>query len=622
MKNIIESYYIMPISKFGVNTKLGNQKYNYERQYIFTGGISNRQNKAIDNKIKARSYCPSSTKEISIYQFTLPGPPITITGSNPMNVEKGTTYTEQGATTTATDLSGTITASGTVDTTTVGSYTITYTAQDLSGNTSTANRTVNVVDTTGPIITITGNNPMNVNIGGTYTEEGATVSSDATGPVVITGSVDTSTLGSYTITYTAQDVLGNTTIETRIVNVEILFVQLGSDIDGESFNDRSGTSVAMSSNGTRIAIGAPRDGDNGVDSGHVRVYDWNGTSWLQIGGDIDGETRSDESGYSLAMSSDGTRIAIGAPRNDGTTGGLYDEYGHVRVYDWDGSSWNQVGGDIDGESNNDFFGFSLAMSSDGTRIAIGSDTLMSNDKKVSVYDWNGSSWNQVGSNIQNINAYDGFGREVAISSDGSIIAVTDYSTSSGGSGTFNYNGMTSVYQLDSNAQWVQLGSDIMGQLKEQFGRSVAMSSNGLMIAVGGDAPSYDGSTGSDDKGLVRVYEYSASGWAQLGGDIIGEAANDESGFSVAMSSNGTRIAIGARYNDGENSDNSGHVRIYDWNGSSWVKITSDIDGEVLRDYSGSSLAMSSDGTTIAIGAPQNDGNGSGSGHVRVYKQVQ
>ena len=50
MKNIIVSYYIMPISRFGVNTKLGNQKYDHKRQFVFTGGISTRQNKAIDNK--------------------------------------------------------------------------------------------------------------------------------------------------------------------------------------------------------------------------------------------------------------------------------------------------------------------------------------------------------------------------------------------------------------------------------------------------------------------------------------------------------------------------------------------------------------------------------------------
>ena len=54
------------------------------------------------------------------------------------------------------------------------------------------------------------------------------------------------------------------------------------------------------------------DGINGVDSGHVRVYNFDGVSWVQIGQDIDGEAAEDESGYSVAMSSDGSIVAIGA----------------------------------------------------------------------------------------------------------------------------------------------------------------------------------------------------------------------------------------------------------------------------------------------------------------------
>ena len=108
----------------------------------------------------------------------------------------------------------------------------------------------------------------------------------------------------------------------------------------------------MSSDGSRIAIGAIyNQGVNGIDSGHVRVYDWNGTSWTQVGADIDGESENDLSGYSVAMSSNGSRIAIGASYNDGVNG---IDSGHVRVYDWNGTSWTQVGADIDGESENDF----------------------------------------------------------------------------------------------------------------------------------------------------------------------------------------------------------------------------------------------------------------------------
>ena len=106
--------------------------------------------------------------------------------------------------------------------------------------------------------------------------------------------------------------------------------RVGDDIDGKTASDRSGRSVAMSGDGTRIAIGAMmNDGINGTDSGHVRVYDWDGSSWVQTGNDIDGEAADDQSGYSVAMSSDGTRIAIGAIFNDGINGNVS---GHVRVY--------------------------------------------------------------------------------------------------------------------------------------------------------------------------------------------------------------------------------------------------------------------------------------------------
>ena len=105
----------------------------------------------------------------------------------------------------------------------------------------------------------------------------------------------------------------------------------------------------------------------------------------------------------------------------------------------------------------------------------------------------------------------------------------------------------------------------------------------------------------------------------MGQDIDGEAASDYSGRSVSLSSDGTRVAIGAPFNDG-NGSNSGHTRIWEWNGSTWTQISQDIDGEAANDQSGRSVSLSSDGTRVAIGAPFNDsGNGSVAGHTRVYQ---
>jgi hypothetical protein len=109
------------------------------------------------------------------------------------------------------------------------------------------------------------------------------------------------------------------------------WTQVGADIDGEAADDRSGTSIAMSSDGTRIAIGATGNDGTGTSAGHVRIYDLTGTSWTQVDGDIDGEAAGDLSGGSVAMSSDGTRIAIGAIRNDGPDAAISNA-GHVRVF--------------------------------------------------------------------------------------------------------------------------------------------------------------------------------------------------------------------------------------------------------------------------------------------------
>ena len=96
------------------------------------------------------------------------------------------------------------------------------------------------------------------------------------------------------------------------------WTQVGADIDGEAVNDYSGHSVSISSDGTRVAIGAERnDGAGSDDAGHVRVYAESGGTWTQVGDDIDGEAANDDSGYSVSMSSDGTRVAIGALGNDG-----------------------------------------------------------------------------------------------------------------------------------------------------------------------------------------------------------------------------------------------------------------------------------------------------------------
>ena len=170
----------------------------------------------------------------------------------------------------------------------------------------------------------------------------------------------------------------------------------------------------------------------------------------------------------------------------------------------------------------------------------------------------------------------------------------------------------------SFSQITQIGSDIDGEAADDFsGNSLSLSSDGTIVAIG--ATSNDGN--GTYSGHVRVFKWNGSAWVKRGIDLDGEAARDYSGRSVSLSSDGTIVAIGAIYNDGINGSNSGHVRVYEWDSgnNSWDQKGIDLDGEAENDNSGRSVSLSSDGTILAIGATFNDGNGTNSGHVRVYK---
>ena len=394
-----------------------------------------------------------------------------------------------------------------------------------------------------------------------------------------------------------------------------VWVQLGLDIDGEAAFDNSGWSVCLSADGSRVAIGATGNDGVGADAGHVRVYEWDGVSWVQLGLDIDGEAAFDNSGWSVSLSADGSRLAIGATGNDGVGA----DAGHVRVYEWDGISWVQLGLDIDGEAVGDYSGVSVDLSSDGSRIAIGAEQ---NDAggafvgHVRIYQWDGVGWIQLGQDLDGEGTGDSFGFSVSFSSDGDRLAIGAPQNDGGASDA----GHVRVYDWDSVLlTWEQLGLDIDGEAPgDGLGNSVSLSSDGNRLAIGAT-----GSNGAGGfTGDVRVYDWDSVSlsWVQLGLAIDGEGANDFSGSSLSLSSDGNRLAIGAILNDGNGPD-AGHVRLYDWDGTSlsWVQLGLDIDGEDAGDLSGNSISLSSDGRRLAIGAYGNVSNGPGAGHVRVYE---
>ena len=222
------------------------------------------------------------------------------------------------------------------------------------------------------------------------------------------------------------------------------------------------------------------------------------------------------------------------------------------------------------------------------------------------------SQTQIGSDINGEAADDWSGWSVSSSSNGNIVAISAKNNDGNGANS----GHVRVYQNMSGV-WTQVGLDINGEAAgDNSGESVSLSADGSIIAIG--ASKNDGNGNSS--GHVRVYKNVSGVWTQVGSDIDGEAMYDDCGDSVSLSSDGNILAIGASYNNG-NGNGSGHVRVYQNISGVWTKIGSDINGEAAGDRSGLSVSLSSNGTIVAIGSPYSNVNGDDSGQVRIFQNI-
>ena len=152
-------------------------------------------------------------------------------------------------------------------------------------------------------------------------------------------------------------------------------------------------------------------------------------------------------------------------------------------------------------------------------------------------------------------------------------------------------------QATQQGAWIQLGADFDGKAAyDHFGIAVSMSSDGTILAMGGRGDR------CSTLGYVRVFKYASSKWTQLGADINGEAVDDGVGRAVSLSGDGTVLAVGAIYSDG-NGDKSGLVQVYKYANNIWTQMGTDINGEAAGDRSGAnpSVSLSSDGTVLSVG---------------------
>lgn len=388
------------------------------------------------------------------------------------------------------------------------------------------------------------------------------------------------------------------------------WIQRGTDIYGESADDQAGSSVKLSDNGNTLIVGSPLNDDGGTDAGEVTVYEWNGSAWIQKGNDLIGLNPGDQFGKSVDINQSGNIIVIGAPYFNGTG----NDIGMVRAYEWNGTAWIQMGVDLVGGTSGlqDFFGISLDLT-DHSRLAIGAPgggTTVQGE--VRVYEWDGTAWMQMGSSLVGDALNDNFGKSVALKNFDDYLVVGAPQNDGGGTNA----GAVKVF-LWNGTSWVQEGSTIYGtSVLDLFGHNVAISQFSAPVFMV-NAPY--GASGS----YVKVFEWNAgiNNWDQRGNNLPGCGFNQSTATTMSLGDvSNNRVAIGTATGG---VSLSGICKFYYYNFITDVfdadYYFTDILGSNSFDYSGYSIgAVNAGAGGIAIGAHENDGNGSNSGQVRVF----
>ena len=444
-------------------------------------------------------------------------------------------------------------------------------------------------------------------------------------------------------------------------------------------DDLFGFSVALSGDGNTLAVGAANEdsGTTGINSspdesaskaGAVYVYARSAGAWIQQAYvKASNAGAGDTFGTSVALSSDGNTLAVGAPSEasgstgiDSTPNESAAQSGAVYVYKRTAGNWSQQAYvKASNTGTNDHFGTSVALSGDGNTLAVGAfgeasgttgiDTTPNEAAPfagaVYVYVRSGSSWSQQAYvKASNTDFFDLFGTSVALNGDGSTLAVgavNEASSSTGIESTPNNSapGAGAVYVYTrigttwSQQAYVKASNTAQG---DNFGNSVALSSDGNTLAVGAPAqPTPDASPGG--AGAAYVYTRTSGIWSQQAlvtasnpqaGDLV--EAGDNFGGSVALSGDGNTLAVGAQFEDsgrtgvtpgsvdeatsGNAAHDSGAVYVYKrtagtWSQQAYVKASN----TGADDTFGNSVALSNDGNTLAVGAQLEDGGGTGIG---------
>lgn len=446
-------------------------------------------------------------------------------------------------------------------------------------------------------------------------------------------------------------------------------------------SDEFGNTVALSGDGNTMAITAHSEDSNATgidgnqsdnsaaDAGAVYVYVRSGGVWTQQAYIKASNTGGgDRFGFSLALSSDGSTLVVGAYLEDsvaiGIGGNQADntaaDAGAVYVFTRSGSTWSQHSYIKASNSEaGDWFGYSVAISADGSTMAVSSlhedcnigginvnqaNNASNNSGAVFGFVLSGGVWTQqVYIKAHNQGMGDDFGWSLALSSNGDTLAVGAKSESSnatgiGGDGNNNSSGnsgATYVF-LRTGVSWAQqayVKASNTGSL-DSFGYSVSLSADGNTLAVGANyeasAATGVGANQADNtaSGAGAVYIFTRAGavWSQQA--YIKASATgglDFFGWSVSLSSDGNVLASTAEWEDGNatgvggdetnnGTNQSGGAFVFRralgmWTQDAYIKATN----TGLNDFFGFDGALSADGATLAIGAVGEDSNATGIG---------
>ncbi|MCB0705181.1 MAG: T9SS type A sorting domain-containing protein [Saprospiraceae bacterium] len=335
--------------------------------------------------------------------------------------------------------------------------------------------------------------------------------------------------------------------------------------------------ISLSEDGNRVAI---HSYSVPLETGVTSIYEWDGSTWTQMGEEIIGDNPS-------KLSNDGTRIIV---KTDGM----------IKVMNWDGNNWDQLGTAIDITTVG-----AIALSPSGDWFAFREYNSIRD--YLHMYSWNGADWEPLGEPLEGPINHD-FGILISLASDQMVMSIASYPIK--GVSQVAIPRYVSTFQWDG-VEWVQRGTEIFPDStddKLSFAINISLSNNSNTIAIN-SSESFVG-------GLVYVYDWNGTEWLLRGNKILSAGSNN--GISIGMSNNGDQIYLGHPYYDIDY--NEGKAEMHQWTGSEWVLKGNIIEGTVENDLVGHAVAISGDGLRVAVSSVNADlSNQKYLGRVQVFE---